>query len=450
MAGSCHVGVPDQTEISFNKQDFFVEKTPNRSSKKTPIIIAIVGLAVIGGGYLGAMHYVSNKTMDFLHAQVDKINAGQNNHAEIQDEQRGLFTSTAKLIVSDQASSISAPLTVHHGLFSTDIESDDVRIQKDGKNALQSLSNDIDKATLAVHLKNSSLKEDDFRGSSVALTLPGQLASEDEDGSRAKIYNPALKLERNSDGTLVAHMTADKVETSEGMASFSNFGSSAISFTYDAEWSEQLVQAGSAYAHDHSDENRLALEKIATAHLPDIHADMQDLKNRVSMSMPETGAEHFVFDITRDKAASVTRVAGSIDGIGNSGVKGNITLKMALDQRIIDTTMKLSNGDDANMQQDLVALAQTSPRVVLEELRMFDHKNIALSATGEASIDGSVVKSIDDFNLTAVVAKFTVKGLPDGAGQMAQAYGVPGIKDGQPVVITVDKGSVAVNGNTLF
>lgn len=426
-----------------------MEKTPNRSSKKTPIIIAIAGLVVIGGGYLGAMHYISNKTMDFLHVQVDKINSGQKNHAELQDEQRGMFTSTAKLIVSDQASSITAPLTVRHGLFSTDILSDDIRVQEDGKDALKALGGDIEKATLAIHLKNSSLKENDYRGSSIALRLPGQLTSTDEDGSRVKVINPDLKLDRNSDGTLVARMMADKVETSEGMASFSNFGHSSISFIYDAEWSEQLIQAGSVYAHDNSSENRQALEKIATAHLPDIHADMKDLQNRVSRGMPETSAEHLIVDITRDKAAAVTRFDGHIDGIGEGKTKGNVILKMALDQRVVDTALKLSNGDDADMQNDMVALAKTSPRLVLEELSMSDHKNIALSATGEASIDGNAIKSIDDLNLAAVVAKFTIKGLPDGAGQMASAYGVDGVKDGKPVVITVNQGNIAINDTPL-
>lgn len=427
-----------------------MENTPRNSSKKTPIIVAIAGVVIIGGGYLGSMHYVSNKTMDFLHTQVDKINTSGKKHAEIQDEKRGLFTSTAKVIVSDDTSSIAAPLTVHHGLFNTDIDSDDVRLQDNGQNALKVLGGNAEKATLAIHLHNSTLKDNDLRGSSIALTVPGQVSGNDDDGSRATLDNPTLKLVRNNDGTLVASMMADKVESSEGMASFSNFGHSTISFTYDAAWSEQLVQAGSAYAHDNSEQNRASFENMLTAHLPDIHADMKDLKNRVSMSLPETTAEHFVIDVVRDQTAAVTRFSGNLEGVGSQGAKGNVIIKVALDQRVVDTAMSLSHRTDNDAQKEVVALAQTSPRLVLEELRMFDNKNISLSATGEASLDGSSIQSINDLNVEAVVAKFTINGLPEGAAQMAEMGGVSGIEDGKPVDITVNKGSIAINGKQAF
>lgn len=428
-----------------------MEKTPKNSSKKTPIIIAIAGLIVIGGGYLGGMHYISNKTMDFLHAQADKINASQKNHAEIQDEQRGLFTSTAKVIVSNDTSSISAPLTVRHGLFNTDIESDDVRFQDNGHNALNVLGGNAEKATLAIHLHNSSLKDNDLRGSSIALTLPSQISASENDGSRIMLDNPALKLERNSDGKLVASMIADKVESSEDVASFSNFGHTSVSLTYDAAWSEQLMAAGSAYAHDSSEQSRQNLETVLTAHLPDIHANIKDLKNRVSMNLPETSAEHFIIDIVRDPSSAVTRFAGNLSGIGSKGAaNGNVIIKVALDQRIVDTAMNLSHRTDSNISQDVVALAQTSPRIVLEELRMFDNEHIALSATGEASLDGSSITSINDIGITAIIGKATIKGLPDGAAQMAEIYNIDGVKDGQPVDVTVNKGKVAINGKPLL
>lgn len=418
--------------------------------KKTPIVV-VAGLVVVGAGYFGGMHYASNKTMDFLHAQVDKINANAGSHAEIQDEKRGMFTSTAKVVLSDSEVTINMPLTIQHGLFNTDVSSDEVRVQEHGENALKELGPNIESVKLAAHLHNSGLKENDYRGSDITLMVPGQIVANDKfSGSRVNVLNPSVKLQRDSDGKLVASLLGDKLESSEEDHSSSNTGAFAFSFTYDIEWSDRLVQAANAYIHDDSEQNLKAFQNLVETRLPDIHADMKNLNGKVSLSESESTADHVILDINRDSAAEVTRLVSKIEGIGNDFTKGNFTMKMALDQRVVDTFMKVASNDGANMDQDFVAVAQTSPRLVIEELRMFDDHSISVSAKGEVSIDGSAIKSTRDFNPTALIAKLTVEGLPANVADMAKMYGLDSIKANQPVVITANKGSVAVNGQTLF
>lgn len=424
--------------------------------KKTPIIVVAGLAAVLGAGYLGGMHYVSNKTMDFLHAQVDKTNAKEKTHAEIQDENRGLFTSTAKIIVSDSGTTFSAPLTVHHGLFNTDVNSDDVRIDDHGQNALKAaLGSTIENAKLAVHLHNSGLKENDFRGSDIVLTLPGQVVTRDEhSGSNVKLLNPMLKMQRDSDGRLVVTVAGDKLESSEGYGAFSNADAFSFALTYDAQWSEQLVQAANAYSHDDSEQNQQAFSNLIASHLPDIHVDMKNLKSKVGMGLPDSSVSHVVFDAMRDQPAAMTRFIVNMDGIGDgkgdaADNSGRLVAKVMLDQRVVDTVMALSHNSGANMEQEVVATAQASPRLMIEELRV-SNGSMSVSVNGEISIDGHAVKSVSDLNPSVVVAKLTVNGLPKKVENMIKARGLNDVNVDQPVVITANKGSVAINGQKAF
>ena len=105
--------------------------------KKTPIIASVVGLGILGSAYLGGLYVSSSKTMSMLRQLVDRENKRAGiEYAQLQEE-KGLFNSTAHLIVRHPAlkgPELDAQLVFHHGVFSTDI---------DGKLMLNPLFNNI-------------------------------------------------------------------------------------------------------------------------------------------------------------------------------------------------------------------------------------------------------------------------------------------------------------------
>lgn len=101
--------------------------------KKTPIIAGLIGLGVVGGAYLGALYYSGNKATSAIRQSVDMFNKSSIvDYVEI-EEDRGLFSSDVHVIAKSPMAKVFDPsqssaaiadakLTLHHGIFSTDVD----------------------------------------------------------------------------------------------------------------------------------------------------------------------------------------------------------------------------------------------------------------------------------------------------------------------------------------
>ena len=417
--------------------------------KKSPIIAAVVSLGIIGGGYLGGMYYLSGKTMSFLHAQVDKLNTVQGVHAEVQNEQRGLFTSHATVNIAAEDTVYNMPLAIHHGFFNTAVDSPSLAITEHGKNIFKASGAERDAAVVTAHFNNAGVIHETFKGSTVDIVLPGKLKGNSGRGDSVEISNPALRLERSSDGQLTLSARLDEFNLTEASGDSSHSGAFSASLTYDTEWLDNLIQAVRAYQQAKNVQNLQATQRAVFARLPDVHIDVKALDvHRTTMFFgpQQVAADSFTLDVTRDQSAAVTRLSSALTAIQANDVKGSASLKLALDQSVIDAYLKMSvhayNGLD-----DLVALAKTSPRLVLEELRLPTGQATSLSATGEAHVDGQSIHSTADFSPNLIVANATINGLP---AKLAEQLGINSVKPDQPIVVKLVKGHVTVNDKPMF
>lgn len=438
-----------------------MEQTPKNSSKKAPIVVAIIGLIAVGG-YFGSKYYISHKTMEALHEQVDKANAenkrdvGASTNITIKDENRGLFTSTTTLVISGRRSDvITVPLTIRHGYSSTDINADNIRFESQGQNALQMLGGDAQKAQLSLHVSNSDLlsKRGQFKDAFIELKIPGKLAEAEKAG--ASFTNLNIRLERNAEGKLVASTHADNIDIIKGMGERIKTGPLNASIIYGSQWTTNLLEAGYNLDEDRSSAAaNLAFENAFKAGVPDIHIDAKNVDLQKPMVL---GRSHLLmgdvnFDIARDDKAKVTRLISNVKGAEYEGQKSDLDLKLALDQSVIDTAIQSqSETSPEAAQQNMLNVAKTSPRLVLDGLNIKADNNINISASGEAHINGDAVKSAQDFNNpSVVVANFTVTGLPEFIAESAEQYGIQGIKSGEPVVLKAENGRVTINGQDVF
>lgn len=432
-----------------------MEQTPKKSSKKAPLAIAIIGLVAVGG-YFGGKYYISHKTMEYLHEQVSKLDKedGGRPHYAIKDENRGLFTSTTTLVISaDSTNSITIPLTIHHGFSSTDINSDDIRFQLQGQNGLQVAGGNAEKAQFALHMKNSDLlsKRGEFKDSFIELSVPGKLAEAEKIGQ--SFTNIKVRLERNAEGKLTASGHADDIDILSRPGKRITTGPLNFSVAYDSQWTTNLLEAGYNLHDDDSHDSRVkvqALEKTFASALPDVHIDVKNLDSQYAtpLGFHNLLIGDITFDINRDDKAKVTRLVTSEKGVGIIGLndqKTDLDLKLALDQSVVDTALSsLVNRDSDNMEKTL-AVAKTSPRLVLEDLNI-KNDDVHISASGEAHINGNIVKSANDLNPSAFVANFTVTGMPDPLKYFVeQYYDINSIKSGEPVVLKAENGRVMIN-----
>ena len=93
--------------------------------KKTPIIAGVVGLGMLGGAYFGGLYVSGTKAMNALRQMVVSVNEGAGAEYLQLQEERGLFSSTAHIVVQDpitKSVKADSKLTFHHGVFSTDID----------------------------------------------------------------------------------------------------------------------------------------------------------------------------------------------------------------------------------------------------------------------------------------------------------------------------------------
>ena len=406
---------------------------------------ALIGLIVAGVvGYLMTMSYISNQTMDYVHQQVERLNAGHYLHAEFVSESRGWFYSTAELTLARRGD--NAPLHVHvsvySGLFSTTIMAAESSLNLPNVTLpLQQLNENISSAFGHITFNNLALVSGDFKGE-------GYL----DIGTSLKLAYPKFHLRYTEDGrfSLAASISNYKEKGSNGR--YLGIDNADLSLVYDAATSERILRAGRAYIESGSDDTYLALSHELLNHLPDVRLAMKEVVAQPSLRASEYSAHQLVVDIAPDTSANApTRIGGTITGLGYSIYRRDITWDMTLDGSVADTLLTLLREKNAEqVKPRLMALAKTSPRLMIKELRATAEHTEPTVASGEIRFDGQTIASSSEIGFENVVADLTVTGLSTETIAQAQTNGIRSLKSGQAAKVTVSAGHLYVNGQAVF
>lgn len=403
---------------------------------------SIIGVAVLGTvSYLGMMSYLSNRTMDFIHQQVENLNAGHYVHVEITNETRNRFNSTATLTVvsKDDELPMKVGLHVYQGLFSTFIVAMDETGFAPGKvSPLKRLNKNITSASLVMNVRNKAIADGDFRGSSASLMLIGALPGP---------YSPSITAHYTDDKQLVLGGEILSYKSNLPRGEYYASGPANISFTYDAQWSDRILLAAKEYFSSAAPDKGRALRNELFARLPAIHLDAKDLQEQTSLRAQEVSAGHLVLDITPDQTAAMTRIAGNIANLGWGASRRDFTWDMALDPSVADALLTIAREASADQAMArLTAMLQTSPRLVINEVKVTGSDAEPATVTGQLQVDGKDVSSISEFSRHDITWHLAITGLPD---DLARANGISIAKPGQTVTVDVKRGQLLVNGQEV-
>ena len=424
------------------------------------VYVAVAGVAVVGAAYLGGVYVSGGEALSRLHQAVDTANARQSQvRFEIQDEHHGVLSSTAKVtgVSADKSFALDAPVELHHGLRSTDIDSR-LEIKIDGQNVLQQLGSKEERILVHAHAKHNR----DGRGSDIHFHVPGKLVlGTDEDDSRST-EEFDLGIARGDDGSL----TIDTREAaSQSVIEGQNITSTDVKnrLTYDAQWADSAIALARQSGNLSPEELRSRAVALFLSQLPDMHIDAKQIALTGSSPADKMGSiDGLKLDLVREGGASaVSHLTIDVKDVNAMGkhYKGNTSMK--LDQSVVDTLMSVASSAAANgghvsdedAEAKVVALLQTSPRFVIDNLDVSGDDLKPVSMNGYVTIDGKDLKNIEDVQMHApqlVKGQLIIRNVPEFAVMMAPMIGLTDIKAGDTVTVDVEAGHVKANGKTLF
>lgn len=423
--------------------------------RKTPAIIA--GLAIVGAAYLGTLYVSGNKAMARLHQWVDDANAYQSKvHIDLQDEKKGLFTSTATIVIADAQGkvNIDAPLSLHHGLFSTDIDSR-VAFVVNGQNVMTLAQASDDRFLVQAHVKHN----DDGRGSEMRVSTQGVLVLSGRDGDELRVEQPDLSICRANDGSLIIRIHE---------AAYQSFQQTMVvaavdvtnSIVYDNAWVERAISIIKDSLKRDSEENAKSIAVLMLSQIPDIRSQIKKLNIKDGQLGINLNDAKLAW-ISEQDTTPVYHLTASVQDViaVNKHYKGAISLKV--DRRVSDLFMGAvrsvgeSSGhfNQAEYERKLVALLQESPRLTLESFSLSGDDLPSVTADGYVSVGNANIKSIDDANKQfpdLLAGQLEVRNVPAQALGLAAYAGLYNLKAGDDVKFEISKGHLIANGTLLF
>lgn len=424
--------------------------------RKTPVII--VGIAIIGAAYLGGIYMSGSRSIDRLHQLVTHGNEMQSKvHLDVQDEHRGLFTSTAKIAATNDQNKIAvnAPLSLHHGLFSTGIEGQ-VTASVNGENVMKLLHSQDDHFAVTAHVKHN----EDGRGSDLHIHVPGKLLLESGYNKQHWTENLDLNISRDSDGCLIISTHEDSSDLISGRTQYAG-KDIANRFVYDAQWVDNAIPVIRDNLNAFTEDNKLRLVAIFLSQLPDAHFETKQLTLTNKYFNKSVGFDGASVDLVRENGSiPVSHLSLNIKDANVEGkhYKGDLSLK--LDQAVVDTYTSIMSSAALNRQFNeesaeakVVALLQGSPRLVLEKLDISGDDIKPISVNGFLTVNGSDIKTSSDVNgrmQTLMKGQLVIHNIPELLVNYAMPIVLGDIKAGETVKFDVDNGHVAVNDQRWF
>lgn len=355
----------------------------------------------------------------------------------------------------NKSAEIEAPFLYQENSNAVDIATT-VFFKIDGQDALNSMG--IDKIDGVSHIT----QDNHWQGSYARFSIPS-IAYTNEGYSRAFRSDLVFQTGINDKQAYFTARTGG-IDAHDANSHFS-MGPASLSMFTDAQTNAQMSDLAASLKSNtlSQQEQRAALKKLIT-YLPDLHAELHN----IALTTPDSATrslESATLDITRDISAPVTHVGIEALGINGDITHGHFSQHLSVDQSIIDTAaniIELINATHSNpsiaqinimqedMQEELLNLIKTSPRIVLNDLEFSaDEYPRELKASGEVSVQGDAITHLAALNPKCVNAHFTVIGLPDKVEQFFRGAGLSNIDANQPVNIDFKEGHSWVNGELL-
>lgn len=214
-----------------------------------------------------------------------------------------------------------------------------------------------------------------------------------------------------------------------------------------------------------SPEGRQAAVATLETYLPNFHFEMNDMvikETDYDDADTESTLKSVTMDIVRDLSAPVTHFTLTASDVNSSDVQhAELTQRITVDQSIVDTGMRVlqelnqarfqpSDALMTDAKQQVLALLQRSPRIVLDEL-YFSAENLPrpLRASGEVSVLGDALKQLEELDEKRIKAHFTINGLPDELVSEAHSRGMNTISADKPVEVDFLAGNLLINGQRV-
>ncbi len=212
-------------------------------------------------------------------------------------------------------------------------------------------------------------------------------------------------------------------------------------------------------------EDQVAALKTLGTRLPDIHLELHDMLlkgNDDEDTAAESSLKSVTMDIVRDLSAPVTHFDLKASDINGSGIEhADFSQRITIDQPIINTAISVlqvwgharnepSQAQLDDIKQQVLTLLKSSPRIVLNEWYFAAHNfPRPMIATGELSVLGDTLQSLDDLSEKSVKAHVTITGLPDELVSEALMRGLDSVNADTPVEIDFQAGKLSVNGEQV-
>lgn len=299
-------------------------------------------------------------------------------------------------------------------------------------------------------------------GSYMYLNVPGTLSIPSEQGMQTLADMSVLAdvSDKGAQGT----MRIARTSVQEGDRSFAS-GPVTMSMMFNASAYNEMLALGNSLKGMTPEARSVALKNFAWK-LPDIHAEAHDIvmKKQDENTKKETNdsMKAIALDIVRDVNTPVTHVNMTASDIISDEVKhGDFSQKIMVDQLIVDTAFNISHTLGSmrdqpsmeqidSMQQQALVLLQSSPRIVLDELRL-SAENLphVFSATGEVKVAGDAIHSLGDIDNKIFTAHFTITGLPSELVEQAHNNGLENISADKPIHVDFVAGRLTINGKEV-
>lgn len=401
----------------------------------------IVGLGVAGTlGYLKTMSYLSNKTMDIVHQQIDKLNTNPQIHIDYVSESRGRFYPQAELLVTCEGYKLPfhVKIQVIQTLTSSYISAYESSLHySDETFPLHQWDKALSGAYLDIRVKNWALVFGNPEGIQATLSL----------SRNASVGSLGATASYADDGRLALSADIGRYAEKGANGQYKAVDSATLLFRYDAQSSKRIADAWNDFFNKGLAGDRAALVEMLTSTQPDIHIELKNIQAQPSLRDPEFSADNLTMDITPNPVIGApTHITGALTGLGYSIYRRDISWDMALDAPVIETLTKLTWHPEQSSTL-LTALAQTSPRLAVNNLRVTGEKTEPMVASGEFYFEGNDISSWSDITFKRVSANMIVAGAFD---LFANIIDIRNMAPGQTVEAKLSAGHLYVNGQEAF
>ena len=401
----------------------------------------IVGLGIAGTlGYLKWMTYLSNKAMDIVHQQIDKLNTNPQIHIEYVSESRVRFHSEAELLVTYKGYErpLHIQIDVYQGLTYSHISAYESSPHSSEETyPLHQWDKTWQGVSLGVRVKNWAFLSGDIKGGNAWLSF----------SRNASLQDLEATAHYEDDGRLVLSASLSHYAEKGANGQYKAVHSAGLAFRYDVKSSQRIVQAWSDFFNSGLANDSTALTDLLISTRPDVHFEAKGIQQQSSLRDPEFSADNLVIDITpHPDEGAPTHITGTLTGLGYSIYRRDISWDMALDASVEEALMKLVRRPE-QVSSLMTALAQSSPRLAVKELRVTGENTEPMVASGEFQFEGKDISSLSDITFKRTSGSMTVTGALD---LLANITGLRATALGSAANVELSAGHLYVNGQKTF